>query len=62
MKKNILITSISSKNIFIEAVKKSRDKFDKNIKVFGTDISSNILGKYFVDYFYNIKKNEDISI
>ena len=52
MKKNILITSISSKNIFIEAVKKSRDKFDKNIKVFGTDISSNILGKYFVDKFF----------
>ena len=55
MKKNILITSISSKNIFIEAVKKSRDKFDKNIKVFGTDISSNILGKYFVDKFFIIK-------
>ncbi|MCT7628694.1 ATP-grasp domain-containing protein [Aliarcobacter butzleri] len=62
MKKNILITSISSKNIFIETVKKSRDKFDKNIKVFGTDISSNILGKYFVDKFFIIKAIKEIDI
>ena len=62
MKKNILITSISSKNIFIEAVKKSRDKFDKNIKVFGADIRSNILGKYFVDKFFIIKHIKEIDI
>lgn len=62
MKKNILITSISSKNIFIETVKKSRDKFDKTIKVFGTDISFNILGKYFVDKFFIIKPFKEIDI
>mgnify|MGYP007030617659 CR=1 FL=1 len=37
-------------------------KFDKNIKVFGTDISSNILGKYFVDKFFIIKPIKEIDI
>lgn len=62
MKKNILITSISSKNRFIETIKNSRDKFDKSIKVFGADISFNILGKYFVDKFFLIKPMTELNI
>lgn len=62
MNNNILITSISSKIPLIKTVSQSRDKFDKSIKIFGIDISSDILGKYFVDSFYKIKKNIDITI
>jgi len=54
--KNILITSISGKVPLIEVVKDSRDKFDRSIKIYGADINCNIVGKYFVDYFWLMPK------
>lgn len=60
--KNILITSISSKIPLIEAVKDSRDKFDEDIKVYGADISNNIIGKHFVDVFWLMPRIDKLNI
>jgi carbamoyl-phosphate synthase large subunit len=56
MKKNILITSISAKVPLIKTVIKSKNKFDKNISVYGADIDKECVGKYFVDFFWNMPK------
>lgn len=51
MQKNILITSISSKVPLIKRVIEAKDKFDKDIKIFGADIDKDVLGRHFVDEF-----------
>lgn len=61
MKKNIFITSISSKVPLIQTVIKSKDKFDKSIKIFGGDIDENVVGKYFVDKFIKMKKLSELT-
>lgn len=59
---NILITSISSKVPLINAVLDAKNKFDKSIKVFGADIKSEIIGKYFVDELYIMPRISDLNI
>ncbi|MED7787532.1 ATP-grasp domain-containing protein [Francisella sp. 19X1-34] len=53
---NILITSISSKVPLIKAVTEARDKYDKNILIYGADIEDNVIGKYFVDQFWQMPR------
>lgn len=62
MNKNILLTSISSKVPFIEAVKEQKNLFDKSIKIIGIDINENIVAKYFVDEFFILQKISQIKI
>ena len=64
MKKNsnILITSLSDEIPQIKTIYSSKNIFDKNIKIFGADIISSILGKYFVDKFFIIKKIRELEI
>ncbi len=59
---NILITSISSKIPLIKALRNAKDKFSKDIKIYGADINENIIGKYFVDFFWKMPKISDIKI
>lgn len=62
MNKHILITSISSKVPLINCVLESKNKFDKSIKVYGADISFEVVGKYFIDEFYLMPKLIDLNI
>ena len=60
--KNVLITSISNKTILIEQLRKSITNFDFNIKIFGGDITSNCIGKFFVDEFWKMPLIENLNI
>lgn len=62
MNKNILITSISSKVPLIKTIIESKNKFNNSIKVYGADISSNVVGKYFVDGLYVMPKLIDLKV
>jgi len=57
--KNVLITSISKKVPMIEAVKWAGKKISPEIKVFGGDINSEAIGRYFVDRFYKMDRLGD---
>jgi len=61
-KSNILITSISKKIPMINNIKKSSNKFGKNINIFGADINKNCIGRYFVYDFWEMPKTDDLSI
>lgn len=50
---NILITSISRKVPLIKAVKKAAAKLNPGIRVYGTDLNKDCIGKYFTDCFLN---------
>lgn len=62
MNKNILLTSVSSKVPFIEALKEQKNLFDKSIKIIGIDINENIVAKYFLDEFFILPKISQIKI
>lgn len=51
---NILITSISKKVPLIKAVKSAALKLNTNVKIYGADSNSNIVGKYFVDDYWQM--------
>jgi len=53
---NILVTSVSMKVPLIESLIVARDKFDKNIKIIGVDMNTNIIASHFVDEFCLIKE------
>lgn len=58
---NILITSISRKVPLIDAVRKSSKKINNDISIYGADVNSECIGKYFVDSFWNIPYIKDLS-
>lgn len=62
MKKNILITSISAKVPLIKTVIESKNKFDTNIDIYGADCDKNCIGRYFVDYFWQIPNLSELDI
>lgn len=59
-KNNILVTSISKKVPLIKAVKKAAKKFKKDCVIFGGDSNANIVGKYFVDYFWLMPRIDEL--
>lgn len=59
--RNVLITSISKKVPLIKAVKRGVKKINSSIKVYGGDVDSNCIGKYFVDEFWQMPKLEELS-
>lgn len=59
--KNVLITSISKKVPLIKAVKRGVAKLSSSIKVYGSDLDENCLGKYFVDGFWKMPRLSEMS-
>jgi carbamoyl-phosphate synthase large subunit len=59
---NVLVTSISKKVPLLKAVKKAAQKISGEIKVFGGDLSPEVIGAYFVDEFYAMKRIADTDI
>lgn len=59
---NILITSISAKVPLIKTVIESKNKFDKDISIYGADIDENCISKYFVDFFWLMPRIDVIDI
>jgi carbamoyl-phosphate synthase large subunit len=59
---NILITSISSKTPMISALISAANRISKDIKVYGGDVKSECVGKYFVDYYWEMPKLVDMSV
>jgi len=60
--KNILITSISSKVPLVKAVIQAKNKFNKQIKIYGADIKDEVIARYFVDYFWKMPKIKELSL
>ena len=60
--KNVLVTSISNKTTLIQQLRKSVNNFDFNIKIFGGDVTSNCVGKFFVDEFWKMPLIENLKI
>lgn len=58
---NVLVTSISKKIPLLKAVKKACNKLSPCIKLFGADINSNCIGKYFVDEFWEMPKSDTLN-
>lgn len=59
---NILVTSISRKVPLLNEVRKAANKISENIVLFGADVDSKVVGKYFVDYFWHIPPLTDLTI
>jgi carbamoyl-phosphate synthase large subunit len=57
---NILISSSAAKISLVEAVRSATQKINKNIKVIGGDMSSNVISSYFVDEFWEMPKLDEI--
>lgn len=58
---NVLITSISKKVPLINGVRSSTSKLKPGIQLFGADASENIVGKYFVDAFWQMPLLKDLT-
>lgn len=57
---NVLISSVSKKIPLVSAVKKAAEKMSPDIKIFGGDSSSDVIGKYFVDEFWQMPGMKDL--
>ena len=53
---NILLTCSSNKTQILEWIRLSIKKFDVKIKIYAGDSNSNVLSKYFCDYFWKMPK------
>ncbi|QMU28981.1 NAD-dependent epimerase/dehydratase family protein [Adhaeribacter radiodurans] len=59
---NVLVTSIARKVPMLEAIKSAVKKFDPDILLYGADVSSEIIGKHFVDRFWQMPRITDLSV
>ncbi len=59
---NVLVTSISKKVPLLQALRKSLDKINPRIKIYGGDCNNNIIGKYFVDEFWQMPLLRDLTL
>ena len=62
MNKNILVTSIASKVILINLVKKAILKFDESILLFGADTNKNNIAINFIDNFWEMPNIKNLKI
>jgi carbamoyl-phosphate synthase large subunit len=60
-KMNVLITSISKKVPLINSVKNAASKLAPGVQLFGSDSNPKIIGKYFVDAFWQMPLIKDIT-
>ncbi len=58
---NLLITSIAKKVPMLKSIKKASKKFDKIVKIFGGDANKDCIGKYFVDKFWEMPRDINLS-
>ena len=59
---NILISSISQKVPLINAVKKASSKLGNKGKIFGGDVNTECIGKYFTDEFWQMPRLNDLKV
>lgn len=59
---NVLITSLSRKVPLIKAVRHARDRLHLHGKVIGGDVDPNCIGRNFVDDFWQMAQQKDLSI
>ncbi len=59
---NILITSLSKKVPFIEAVRFAMSRFPKSRKLIGSDVDSDCIGRYFVDQFWHMPRLDSLEL
>jgi len=59
---NVLITSISRKIPMLKAVRRACMKLEGDINVYGGDITTNCIGKYFVDFFWPMPKISELTL
>ena len=59
---NVLITSSAAKVSLIKSAKHAVSKINNKIKIFGGDITSNLVSKYFVDDFWKMPRIDEIEI
>ncbi len=58
---NILVTSISKKVPLVSAVRVAVSKYRSNFKIFGADSNTNIVGKHFVDEYWQMPLIKDLT-
>lgn len=59
---NVLVTSISRKVPLLQAVRKACEKLKKPYTLFGADGNPNVIGRFFVDQFWEMPSLEKLSI
>lgn len=59
---NILVTSISSKVPFLKVLKDTISELNNDMRIIGSDINEEVVGKYFVDVFWKMDKIIEIDI
>lgn len=59
---NVLITSLSKKVPLIKAVRNAFDSLQLPGKIIGADSHSECIGRYFVDDFWHMPKQEELSL
>lgn len=59
---NVLVTSISKKVPLLQSVKKALNKLNADNKLYGGDISKEVIGRYFVDQFWVMPKLEPAAV
>jgi carbamoyl-phosphate synthase large subunit len=57
----VLVTSISKKVPLIMAVKDALNSFGLNSRLFGADIDNSCIAKYFVDEFWHMPKQDNLT-
>jgi carbamoyl-phosphate synthase large subunit len=57
---NILVTSISRKVPMLKSLKKSTRKLSPKILLYGGDIDSSCIGKYFVDHYWHMPRISEL--
>lgn len=56
----VLVTSISKKVGLLKAVKKACNKYGNNVRLIGGDINKNVIGKHFVDEFWEMPRLSEL--
>ncbi|PSR52454.1 epimerase [Adhaeribacter arboris] len=59
---NVLVTSISRKVPMLQAIKLATKKLHPNLVLHGADVSAEVIGKHFVDRFWQMPRMADLSI
>ncbi len=59
---NVLVTSISKKVPMLQMVKTSLTKFSDNSKLYGADANENVIGRFFVDHFWQMPPHDSLEL
>lgn len=59
---NVLVTSVSRKIPLVREVRKALEKFSPGSRIIGADCDAGCVGSYFVDAFWEMPLQEDLSV